>query len=257
MLRMRTAPVVATALLALALAGCVKPVPSTPTPELPQPQETPTMAAVTFPAPGGATLSGKWFGGGPGASTTVVLSNMSDNDAAAWEAFAAEFATPDVGVLTYSYSYSYRGGPDFISADADTAVRDLNGAVAYVRQRVPKARLVLIGASLGGMAVAKRAAALDADAVVIIGSPNRRPEFALRVTDAEMAAVTAPKLFIVSADDTEVPPEQSRLLFDAAREPKRWQSYPGTAHGTQLLTSPHGGELTRLLTEFVTADVPR
>ena len=54
-----------------------------------------------------------------------------------------------------------------------------------------------------------------------------------------------------------VPPEQTRPLFDAAREPKRWQSYPGTAHGTQLLTSPHGPEVKRLLTEFVSAGAPR
>jgi dienelactone hydrolase len=233
------------------LAGCADPAPSTLTPTLAP--ETTAAQAVTFPGGGGATLSGKWFGGGPRASTTVVLSNMSDNNPAAWERFAAELATPDVGVLTYSYSYSYRGGPDFISADADAAVRDLNGAVAYARQRAAGSRLVLVGASLGGMAVAKRAAALHADAVVVIGSPNRRPEFDLRVTNAEVAAITVPKLFIVSADDSEVPPEQSRLLFDAAGEPKRWQSYPGTAHGTQLLTSTHAEDVRRLLVEFIAA----
>jgi hypothetical protein len=61
----------------------------------------------------------------------------------------------------------------------------------------------------------------------------------------------------VSADDANVPPEQTRPLFDAAREPKRWQSYPGTAHGTQLLASSHGEEVRRLLIEFVTAASPR
>ena len=72
------------------------------------------------------------------------------------------------------------------------------------------ARLVLVGASLGGMAVAKRAAALAAAAVVIVGAPPGRSAFALRVSDAEMAAVTAPKLFVVSADDANVPPAQTR-----------------------------------------------
>jgi predicted alpha/beta hydrolase len=139
-------------------------------------------------------LNGNWFSVGTGASTTVVLSNMSDNDPAAWETFAAGLASPTVGVLTYAYRYPV-GGAGFTSDDADDAVRDLNGAVAYARQRAPGTRLVLIGASLGGMAVAKRAKALDADAVVIIGAPNRRPEFALRVTDAEIAGspIRAPR----------------------------------------------------------------
>jgi pimeloyl-ACP methyl ester carboxylesterase len=203
--------------------------------------------AVTFAAEDGTTLNGRWYGDG---STAVVLANMSDNDPAAWDAYAPELAGSGVSVLTFSYRYA--GGRGFSSDDADNAVRDLEAAVAYTLSRGAE-RLVLVGASLGGMAVAKLADPVGADAVIILGAPNRRSEFALRVTDAEMAAITAPKLFIVSEDDPNVPPEQTRPLYDAAKAPRRWVSFPSTAHGTQLLASPHGDQVRRLIAEACAA----
>ena len=204
--------------------------------------------AVTFPADDGAGLSGRLYGDGP---TIVVLSNMGDNDPEPWDRFAAGLAIPGVRVLTYAYRYPTRSR-SFTSANADEAVRDLTGAVAFARQQ-GASRLVLVGASLGGMAVAKTAAAAQADAVVIMSAPNRRTEFDLQVTDADIAAVAAPKLFVVSEDDPNVPPAQTRPLFDAAAQPKRWQAYPGRAHGTELLSGPHAAAVRQLLTEFITS----
>ena len=203
---------------------------------------------VTFPAADGAPLRGRLYGGGP---TFVVLANMSDNDPVPWDRFGGTVAGPGIAVLTFAYRYPTRPR-SFTSANADEAVLDLTGAIAFARQQGP-IRLVLIGASLGGMAVAKTAAAARADAVVIIGAPNRRIEFDLQVTDRDIAAITAPKLFIVSEDDPNVPPAQTRPLFEAAAEPKRWQAYPGRAHGTDLLDGADANGVRRLLTEFITA----
>src|SRR6188474_1775374 len=131
---MRIVSAVPTALLALALAGCVNPPPSTLTPTMTPETSSPLVRAVAFPAKGGATLHGTWFAVGADASTTVVLSNVCDNDPAAWETFAAQLARPSIAVLTYAYRYPV-GGAGFTSSYADDAVRDLNGAVAYARQR--------------------------------------------------------------------------------------------------------------------------
>ncbi len=62
-----------------------------------------------------------------------------------------------------------------------------------------------------------------------------------------------PKLFITAEHDDTVDPAKMRALFDLAAEPKEWQTYPGTAHGTDLFETENGEELQKRILSFILA----
>jgi uncharacterized protein len=237
----------------LVVAGCSAP---TATPRSPtsvgSTVTTPTSPSVpaepvTFAAADGVTVRGTVFGAG---ATGVVLSNMGDNDPAAWERFAPSLAAAGYPVLTYAYRYPAR--PRSLTPEmARGALADVAGAAAYLRSR-GATRIVLIGASLGGMVTAKAAKGTRADAVAIIAAPADRPDFDLSVAPADLRAIAGPKLFIASDNDPTVAAAETRGLYDGAPEPKTWKSFPSTAHGTQLLDTEHAEDFRRAIVEFVT-----
>src|SRR4051812_20047562 len=136
----------------------------------------------------------------PGRSTTVILSNMGDNDPRPWQAFAPLLAGRGYSVLTYSFRYPLRTN-SFSPAMAAGTVPDLLGAVAFARAS-GAARIVLIGASLGGITVGKVGAQVGAAAVVILSAEQELAGYGLAVSPAELAALTVPKLFVASEEDT-------------------------------------------------------
>jgi uncharacterized protein len=251
---MRRLALVSVALLAACATGQPSASP-TGSDDSPPSSAGPTAApgrAVEFTSSDGVRLAGRIYGTG---STAVVLSNMGDNDPAAWEGFAPTLADAGYTVLTYAYRYPVRTA-NLDAAKASGAVDDLAGAVTFLRQQGAQ-RLILIGASLGGMATAKLGAGVRADAVVVIASPgDRQAAFQLRIEPAELTAITAPKLFVASDEDPNVDIAETRALFDRAQEPKQWQTYPSAAHGTQLFATTHGDALRQRLVEFVRAAVP-
>jgi uncharacterized protein len=247
-MRVRVVPVV----VVLALAtGCSHPgsdIPPRPGPTAPATTVEPgPIEPVTFAAVGGGTVDGRLFGAG---ATGVVLSNMGDNDPAAWEGFAPDLAGEGYAVLTYTYRYPAR--PRSLTPEmAGAALADVQGAAAYLRSR-GVTRIVLIGASLGGMVTAKAARAARAHAIAIIAAPADRPDFDLTVAPADLRGVTGPKLFIASDSDPTVAAAETRTIFDRAPEPKTWKSFPSTAHGTRLLDTEHAEDFRRTIVEFVT-----
>src|SRR6185369_6157517 len=144
--------------LAMLLAGCGGP--ATP-PTKTKPEAT--QASITFPAADGTVVHGTVTGVG---GTTVILSNMGDNDPAPWQAFAPALAAHGFTVLTYAYRYP-RNPTTFTDAYGQGAVDDLTGAVTFARGQGAK-RIVLIGASLGGIVTGKIGGAVRADAVAIV-----------------------------------------------------------------------------------------
>jgi len=231
-------------LLVLAVAGCG----SVPASAPPSPSPSPSPSSgVTFPAEDGVALTGRVFGAGP---TAVVLSNMGDNDPAPWEEFAPALAARGYLVLTYSFRYSARSFTDQMARDT---VPDLRGAVAYVRSR-GATRVVLMGASLGGLTVGKVAGSVGAAATVVLSSPvdlSTYGPYTMAVSDAELAAMTGPKLFVASEQDTNARYADTRTYFDRAPEPKRFQSFSGSEHGVNLFGGAHGDELRQLLLDFI------
>jgi len=231
------------AALLLTLVGCA---PDTPT-LAPAPSQTNDVA--TFPSQDGVALAGHIFGAG---TTAVVLSNMGDNDPGPWERFAPGLAQRGYLVLSYSFRYPLRTRT-FTDEMARETVADLLGAVAYVRS-LGATRVVLVGASLGGMTVGKVAGTVGAAAVAILSSPRDLSEYGFVVTPSELATITGPKLFVASDADTTVPIAETRAYFDEAPEPKQFQSFPGSEHGVHIFDGAQGDPLRRLLIDFVTTN---
>jgi fermentation-respiration switch protein FrsA (DUF1100 family) len=179
-----------------------------------------------------------------------VLSNMGDNDPTAWEAFAPELADRGLLVLTYSFRYPRRTAA-FTAELARATVADLTAAVALLRGR-GATRIVLVGASLGGIASGKVAGPVGAAAMVVLSAPRELTDYDLVVSPAELAAVTVPKLFVASEADDTVPLAATREYYERAPEPRRFVSYPGSAHGVRILAGPWGDELRALLLDFLT-----
>lgn len=226
------------------------PSPRAPTP-LPQPTATPSATgarAVTFTTSDGAELQGTLYGSG---TTAVVLSNMGDNDPAPWQAFAPQLAARGYTVLTYSFRFP-KNADGFDKARAQQTLEDLRAAIAFAQRAQPQ-QLVLVGASLGGMVTAKAAGAAQASAVVILAAPAELPAFDFRVETAELQALTMPKLVIGSEQDNTVPFADTQRMYDLAPEPKQLHSYPGSAHGVQLLAGAEAGDLAARLIDFIAA----
>jgi predicted alpha/beta-hydrolase family hydrolase len=179
---------------------------------------------------------------------------MGDNDPAPWEDFAPLLARQGYLVITYSFRYPLRTA-SFTTAMATGTVADLSAAVAYARGAGAR-RLVLIGASLGGITTGKLASVLRADAVVILSAPLELAEYGLVVTSQELLAMTMPKLFVASEHDGIVALATTRAFYDHAPGPKQWQSYPGDAHGVRIFATTDGEALRQLLLEFVLANAP-
>jgi dienelactone hydrolase len=228
------------------LAGC-----SAPPPPAPTPTPSATTEGVTFPATDGVPLHGALSGHG---DTAVILSNMGDNDPGPWEQFAPLLVGRGYRVLTYSFRYPMHTN-SFIPAYAQATVPDLLGAVAYARQSGAK-RIVLIGASLGGITVGKVGAQTRAEAVVIISAERDLSGYGLVVSDQELAALTAPKLFIASEQDTNTLYALTKQFYDNAPEPKQFHGYAGGVHGVGLFASPQGDDLRRRLFDFLAAQAP-
>ena len=60
-----------------------------------------------------------------------------------------------------------------------------------------------------------------------------------------------PKEIIASHAVTFDTPNETRALFDLAAEPKEWQTYPGTAHGTELFETEHGEDVQNAILDFI------
>jgi len=120
---------------------------------------------VKFTTEDRITLSGQLFDGG--GEMTVILSHAFPTDQRSWTAFARLLAE-DHGyvVLTYDFRGYGESGGDTIIPDLD---RDVRAALEFVRGS-GAARVVLIGASMGGTASLRVAATQPVAGVVAVSA---------------------------------------------------------------------------------------
>lgn len=253
----------------LSIAPTSAPPPSTaPTPSmLPTASAVPTLTTtpvattlptasndareITFLSSDGVELHGQLYGSG---TTTVILSNMGDNDPGPWQALVPHLLARGYAVLTYSYRYP-KNATHFDNQIARQTFEDMRAAIRFVQSTQP-AHIVLLGASLGGMVSAKAAAEFQPDALLVLAAPVDLPAFDFRVEPAELQKLSMPKLLIGSENDRNVPFAETERMYDLSPEPKELHSYPSTAHGVQLFSGPHAEDLTRRLIDFITTQVP-
>lgn len=204
---------------------------------------------VTFVTADGVTLGGTLFGTG---DTAIVLSHMFPTDQTSWHPFAQTAADQGYLVLAYDFrGYGASGGEQDIPA----IDQDVRAAYDFVRAQGAQ-RVVLIGASMGGTASIKMAAALgdDVAGLVVLSSPQ---EFnGLEVTQADLDALSMPSLWMSARTDMVTPALEG--MFDKAAGDKSLWIFEGSgAHGTFIFDAPlDGQDLERRLLEFLSRVAP-
>jgi alpha/beta superfamily hydrolase len=201
------------------------------------PTATPKATATTTPEPGtfyfttddGVTLSGKIVGSG---TTAIVLSAQDGDPGSEWAPLASQLADRGYLVMTYNY----RGiDPSQGHYDHPKLVSDLNAAIQAAQQH-GATKYVLMGASEGGLVTLKAAANTHPTAVVALSAaPASFGDIPL--SNDEMGAMTAPKLFVVSQDDR---PFNSSVqqYYNVSPQPKQIIIYPGKLHGVDFFGAP-------------------
>ena len=179
----------------------------------------------------------------------VIFSNMGAQRQETWGAFVQDVAARGYMVLTYNMRY-WVTDTEVDGSLRDKAAEDLRAAVAFVRGQGAKS-LVLVGASLGGMATAKVAATEKPVAVVIMAAPMSANGLDFRVEESEVTQITAPKLFIYSEDESKEISDGLKQMYDLAPQPKEIHVYSGTAHGTDLFDTEHRSDLIQRLLTFI------
>ena len=200
--------------------------------------------AVTFTTPDGATLNGEVYGSG---DTAVIFSVMGNCDPG-WREFAQLTAAQGMMSLTYLWR-GCRASGSANEAEMKKFVDDLRGAIAFMRGQGAK-KIILVGASLGGCASAKLTVESQVDGLVVVASPTEIPQWGFAIEAGDVAS-DIPKLFITAEADGTVPVEATQGLFNLAAEPKEWQTYPGSAHGTEIFDTEYADELELRLLEFI------
>ena len=198
---------------------------------------------VTFSTSDGATITGELYGSG---KTAVIFSVMVECTPG-WREFAQLTAAQGYMALTYLWRGCKANSVDQVLIRK--FLEDARAAAAFARSQGAET-IILAGASLGGCASAKLAVESGASGLIVLASPPSIPQWNFAIQPADINT-EIPKLFITAEDDDTVPPEDTRALFDLAAEPKDWQTYPGSAHGTELFEGEHKSAVQLRILEFV------
>ena len=198
---------------------------------------------VTFSTSDGATIAGELYGTGK----TAVIFSVMGNCTPGWREFAQLTAAQGYMALTYQWRGCKTNSVDDVLIRK--FVEDARAAIAFAREQGVE-RIILAGASLGGCASAKLAAESGASGLIVLASPPAIPQWDFEIQSADLDT-EIPKLFITAENDDTVPPDATRALYDLAAAPKEWQTYPGSAHGTELFEGEHKSALQGRLLEFI------
>jgi len=105
----------------------------------------------------------------------------------------------------------------------------------------------------GGTASLKVAAEEQVTAVISLSGPQ---EFSVSVSDNEVKAIKAPKLFMVSKDGEDPFVSNARHMYAIASPPKEIHIYPGVAHGTDIFGGENGDDPAQRVLHFITQYAP-
>jgi esterase/lipase len=178
----------------------------------------------------------------------AVIFAVMGNCKPGWREFAQLTAAQGLMALMYQW----RGCKEYRLVHENenrNFVDDARGAINFVREQGAE-KIVLAGASLGGLASAKLAIESQASGIVVVASPPGISQWGFEIEPADLET-DIPKLFITAEDDPTVPASATRQLYDLAAEPKDWQTYPGYVHGTDLFETESEEEMQRRILEFI------
>jgi len=201
------------------------------------------LHTVIFETADGATISGELYGSGK----TAIVFSMMGNCKQGWREFAQ--ITAAQGFLTLTYPWRGCKASSVDETLIQKFLEDTRAAIMFVREQGAE-KIILVGASLGGCASAKLAVESQASGIVILASPPSISQWNFEIQSADLNT-DIPKLFITAENDKTVPAGATRELYDLAAEPKEWQTYPGSAHGTDLFEGQSGPELQQRILDFI------
>ncbi|MBY0400720.1 lysophospholipase [Myxococcota bacterium] len=220
-----------------------------------------SAADVTFASPSGATIAG-WYGPPSDDRPVVILSHgvRGARDQLGNQALFLRKA--GYGVLLYDAQAHGESTGDAISF-GHLESRDAQAAVEFVRANAPRSSIGFIGPSLAGASALLGPEPIAVDALVLeavyptlvgavenriairLGRPLARllsplllwqveprldfDPYALNPID-RISRVCAPILLIAGSMDRHTRLDESRALFDAAREPKELWIVEGAIH---------------------------
>jgi uncharacterized protein len=205
----------------------------TPTPTPPNVKST----LVHFTTQDHVQLAGLLYGAG--GTTAIICSHELRGTKADWSDSAPWFAAR--GFMTLAYDF--RGGGDSQGLpNTSKEDQDLLAAIAFVHSHGAK-KVILLGASMGA----------DISLVVaaetkVAGMITLSPEYLFGLSNDQIRAISAPKLFINSVDDSYA--DDTRQMFQNARQPEELHLYPGSAHGVVIFGSEDGQDLIARIITF-------
>jgi fermentation-respiration switch protein FrsA (DUF1100 family) len=197
-------------------------------------------SAVRFRSEDGIPLEGRLFGTG---TKAVILAHMYPSDERSWFPFAKELSLKGYEVLAFDFR-GYGGSSG--NKDIDLINRDVIGAIEFVRKRGAQ-KVVLVGASMGGTASLVAAAEQSVDGVATLSAP-----LAFKGLDASkvIGAISATKLFLVSKDDPNS--DDAENMLRGSHDPTAdIRIFPGSDHGTNMLSGSKGEEVKKMLFDFI------
>ena len=203
---------------------------------------------VTFDTEDGATINGELYGTGK----TAVIFSVMGNCKPGWREFAQLTAAQGYLALTYQWRGCKAGLVDemLIRKFLD----DTRAAITFMHDQGAE-KIILVGASLGGCASAKLAVESQASGIVVLASPPSISQWDFEIQSTDLNT-DIPKLFITAENDNTVPADATRALYDLAAGPKEWQTYPGSAHGTDLFEGQSAAELQKRILGFIQMIAP-
>ena len=206
-------------------------------------EDVPASHTVTFDTVDGEPITGELYGSG---ETAVIFSVMGECTPG-WREFAQLVAAQGYLALTYQWRGCRANSVDEVLIRK--FLEDARASIAFAREQGAE-KIILAGASLGGCASAKLAVESGASGLIVLASPPSIPQWGFEIQAADLNT-EIPKLFITAENDGTVPAEATRALYDLAAEPKDWQTYPGSAHGTNLFETESKSDLQLRILEFI------
>lgn len=199
---------------------------------------------VRFTSTDGVQLGGHIFGSG---SAGVVLAHMYPADQTSWFDTATQLAARGYLVLTFDFrGYGESAGKKQI----DQIDKDLEAAVQEIQTRGASS-VALVGASMGGTVSLIVAARTKVAAVATLSAPV---EFRGLSARQAVAAITVPKLFLAAEKDAGA---ASAVELDRlASPPKELELFPGSDHGTNMLTGSSAEAVRKRLFDFLAGTLP-
>jgi len=211
----------------------------------PSPPRAGDPEPVIFPTSDGGVVHADLYGEGRRA---VVLAPGGRFERGSWRSQAEVLARAGFRVLAIDFrgEGGSRGGPGWDGSD-ETFHLDVLAAVDYLRDSGAES-VSMVGASLGGWAAARAAAAAPRDAIerlVLLAAPGiEEPE-----------RIRARTLFISARDDRDGRGtrrlDRIRAQYERASGPKELLVLDGSAHAQHLFATDQGAELMGAIVDFL------